>query len=295
MSPNRNVDLHEITVLAVDDIEDNLDLIEEYLDGEVWAVHRARSGEEAIRLANEVLPDVILLDLMMPNMNGWAVLREIRASKVLDQIPIILQTAYTSIDNVIMARRVGCEYCLCKPLSKKRLLEEMRKCLSEHPRRRDVADDKDDYRAKASRVRTFAKTLEDTRVVLGAGHQLADDSHPTESLDCLKHMIPNDSTLGRRLIRLANSSAYGSRYPARTVIEAVVRIGIRETRALIQRAASSTRVGQETSRILNTLDLLETLTAVFPGRTATPEGLLSLLGELNAATAAVGSSSHGGV
>ena len=71
--------LLNVSVLAVDDLEDNLDLIEEYLEDEVWSVLRAQSGEEALDLAIKYLPDVIVLDLMMPRMNGLAVLRAIRS------------------------------------------------------------------------------------------------------------------------------------------------------------------------------------------------------------------------
>ena len=101
------VDLQGITVLGVDDTPDNLDLLEDFLDGAVWNFLRARSGEECIRLALDPGADVILLDLNMPNMNGLSVIRSLRAIRQLQQIPVILQTAYASRENVLAASRLG--------------------------------------------------------------------------------------------------------------------------------------------------------------------------------------------
>jgi CheY-like chemotaxis protein len=280
-------DMHDVVVLAVDDIEDNLDLIEDCLDGQVWAVHRARSGEEALRLATQYEPDVILLDLMMPNMSGFAVLREIRSSEALKDIPVILQTAYTSADNVVTASRAGCDYFLCKPLTKKRLLAEMGSCLQGRPRRVMRARSDAVWHPELQRIRDFATTVADARSLLEAG-RATEECGPDDSLDCLGNLIPNDSALGRRLIRLASSSTFGSRPVARSVTEAIVRIGFRETRALIQKASSASCRGLSTAGILNALDMMETLAALFPDRTSTPEGTLTLLEELNTAAESKG-------
>ena len=131
---SQEIDLSTSTVLVVDDSEDNLDLIEEYLDGIVRSVVRASSGEACIGLALEHEPDVILLDLMMPNMNGLSVIRSIHAMERLGHIPVILQTAHADRDNILAARRLGCSYILAKPLSRDRLLTELRKALAESPK-----------------------------------------------------------------------------------------------------------------------------------------------------------------
>ncbi|MGQ9651958.1 MAG: response regulator [Phycisphaerae bacterium] len=131
---SQEVDLSKVKVLVVDDSEDNIDLIAEYLDGIVSSVIRAASGEACISLATEHEPDVILLDLMMPNMNGLSVIRSIHAIERLAHIPVILQTAYADRDNILAARRLGCNYILAKPLSRDRLLAELRKALLESPK-----------------------------------------------------------------------------------------------------------------------------------------------------------------
>lgn len=274
--------LLEVSVLVVDDVDDNLDLIEELLEDEVWSVLRAQSGEEAVRLAVEYHPDVILLDLMMPRMNGLAVLRALRSNKTLENTPVILQTAYADNDNIITARRLGCDSFLCKPLTRDRLVAEMNKCLKSRTRGRGRDYEKSDDSAMPQKVRELTMTLADAQA-LSETSRPADDTSQPDPVKCFRNLIPDDSAIGERLIRLANSPVYGGRYRARTAAEAVVRIGVRETRSLIRKASSKTTRGISEGNVLKALDLLETLAALFPDRTSTPDGTLSLLRELNAA------------
>lgn len=283
-----NNGLLDITVLVVDDVEDNLDLIEELLEDEVWSVLRAQSGKEAVCLAVECPPDVILLDLMMPMMNGLAVLRAIRSNKALESTPVILQTAYADKENIITARRLGCESFLCKPLTKDRLLAEMTKCLKFRSRGGGGDCEQSDDSALSQKVRELTMTVADAKALLEAG-RLADDTSQSAPVNCFRNLIPDDSAIGERLIRLANSPVYGGRYPARTVAEAVIRIGVRETKSLILKASSTTTQGISKGNVLKALELLEMLAALFPDRTSTPDGTLSLLEELNAAAQSKGS------
>jgi len=275
-------DLLDVTVLAVDDIEDNLDLIEELLEDDVWSVLRAQSGDEAVRVAAEYRPDVILLDVMMPMMNGLAVLRAFRANTALQGVPVILQTAYADKENAITAHRLGCDSYLCKPLTRDRLLSEMGKCLECRARGAVRDHEQLDDSALSHKVKELTMTLQDVKTLLETS-RLADDTSQTDQADCFRNLIPDNSTIGERLIRVANSPAYGGRFPARTVAEAVVRIGLRETKSLIRKASSTATQGISTGNVLKALELLELLTALFPDRTSTPDGTLSLLVELNGA------------
>jgi len=272
-----------VSVLVVDDVVDNLDLIEELLEDEVWCVRKAHSGEEAMRLAVECPPDVILLDMMMPNMNGLAVLRAIRSTEALKRVPVIFQTAFADEENINTARHMGCSSFLCKPLSRARLLLELDRCLDSAPSNLDREDGKDSEPAIAQQVKTLAMTLADAQALMEADCRAAEpeESPPT---DCLRYLIPEDSALGKRIIRLANSAIYASRYSVHGVTEAVVRIGIRETRSLIRKAASTDLACVGGGRVAKALDLLESLTLLFPDRTSTYEGTLSLLVDLNSAT-----------
>ena len=76
----------------------------------------------------------------------------------------------------------------------------------------------------------------------------AEQPQGAEALNCFGDLIPDSSDIGQRLIRLANSPTYAGRYPARTVTEAIIRIGVRETQTLIHKAASKSLEGIRTDR-----------------------------------------------
>lgn len=124
--------------------------------------------------------------------------------------------------------------------------------------------------------------LADAKALLETGQSSNDTSQP-EPLDCFWNLIPDDSAIGKRLIRLANYPVYAGRFHARTVSESVVRIGIRETSALIRKASELQTQEIIKANVLKALDFLETLTVIFPDRTSTTDGMLSLLKELNSA------------
>ena len=263
-------------VLAVDDIPDGLDLIEEFLEDEVWSVLRAESGDEAIRLAGAHHPDIILLDLMMPRMNGFAVIRTIKSLAELSDIDVIVQSAACSKDNVMIARRMGCDHLLCKPLSKGRLLEEIRDCA-----RRRGRNEAPPRELPVEEFREMRMTLQDAKIITTA--ERGADRNELIEAGSFRELIPDTSLLGERLIRLANTPEYAGNRPVRHVAEAIVRIGTREIRALIRKASSPTVQGISVSRVNKALDLLDTLRTLFPDRMSTAEGTISLLEELNVA------------
>lgn len=280
---NTEVDLKKIAVLAVDDIEDNLDVLEDMLEDEVWSFIRAESGEEAIRLATEHHPDVVLLDLMMPRMNGLAVMRAFRGIEALPQMAVIVQTANADRDAVLAARRLGCHHVLTKPISRERLLAEIRSCVKGRSGSPSPADDSPEPQMEPTPRRELTRTLGDAQRLLEAD-ELTQEAHQTGEADCLRNLITADSQIGRKLIKVANSPAYPGRYRARNVTEAIVRIGIRETKELVRKAATAPPDRQSSSRTLKALELLESLALLFPDRTATSEGMLALLNDLNRAS-----------
>ncbi len=280
---NTEVDLTRIAVLAVDDIEDNLDVLEDMLEDEVWSFIRAESGEEAIRLATEHHPDVVLLDLMMPRMNGLSVVRAFRGTEALRQTAVIVQTAYADRDAVLAARRLGCNHVLTKPISRERLLAQIRSCLEDCPDCTPPVDDSPEPEMEPTPGTDFARTLDDAQHLLDA-NGMAQEADQINTTDCLRNLITADSLIGQKLIRVANSPAYPARCPARNITEAIVRIGIRETKQLIRKAKSAAQDRQSSSRTLKALELLDNLALLFPDRTATSEGMLALLNDLNRAS-----------
>lgn len=237
-------------------------------------------GEQAIRLAVESPPDMILLDLMMPGMNGLAVLRALRSNKTLEEVPVIFQTAHADEGHIIAARRLGCESFLCKPLNKDRLLAEMGKRLKSQPNRRSGRGERPEGAEMPQKLKELTTELADAKTLSQCG-RLVDGGGRAVTVDGFRNLIPANSAIGERLLRLANSAAHGGRSPVRTVAEAVVRIGVGETKSLIQKASSAAARGVNTGSVLKALELLEILVLLFPDRTSTSDGTLSLLDELN--------------
>ena len=118
------------TVLAVDDNDDNLDLIEDALSEAEFTVIRARSGPDAMSLLMSRQVDLVLLDIMMPDMNGFAVLEMIRFIPRLMNTAVMIMTAHGDKWNVERAKDLGAKAVLPKPISPSELLEEARGCLS---------------------------------------------------------------------------------------------------------------------------------------------------------------------
>ena len=117
------------TVLIVDDNEDHLDLLEETLAGNEFQVVRTRSGPDAMSLLMSRHIDLVLLDIMMPDMNGFAVLEMVRFIPRLVNTAVIVQTAHGEPYNVGRAKELGVKGVLTKPISPAKLLEEVRTCL----------------------------------------------------------------------------------------------------------------------------------------------------------------------
>ncbi|MCH8225120.1 MAG: response regulator, partial [Chloroflexi bacterium] len=107
------------TVLVVDDDENVHGLMQRSLAGQGFNLVRAMGGEEGLRLAKELLPAVITLDVMMPGMDGWAVLAALKADPDLADIPVIMVTI---IDQKNMGYALGAAEYLTKPIDRARLL-----------------------------------------------------------------------------------------------------------------------------------------------------------------------------
>jgi CheY-like chemotaxis protein len=81
------------TVVAIDDDPRALDVVQVMLEADGWTVERATGGEEGVELARRVRPSVVLLDLLMPGVDGFAVVERLRADPELASIPIVVLTA----------------------------------------------------------------------------------------------------------------------------------------------------------------------------------------------------------
>jgi DNA-binding response OmpR family regulator len=122
----------DIKILLVDDEEANLDILNEYLDQKGFFTILARDGIEALSVLEDEIVDIIILDRMMPNMDGMEFLRVIKKDKVLSNIPVIMQTAATSDDEIAEGLAEGVYYYLTKPFSKKVFLGILNAAIIHH-------------------------------------------------------------------------------------------------------------------------------------------------------------------
>jgi DNA-binding response OmpR family regulator len=114
-------------ILAVDDDPAILDVVAQVLEEEGYDVLTANGGRAAVELARQRLPRLILLDLMMPEMNGWQVVAELRASTQTRAIPILLLSARR--DTELMANNLGVNAYLEKPFDLDELLVRVQRLL----------------------------------------------------------------------------------------------------------------------------------------------------------------------
>ncbi|MCG6876342.1 MAG: GAF domain-containing protein [Betaproteobacteria bacterium] len=112
------------TVLVIDDEATVRDLMQRFLAKEGYRVVAASSGEEGLRLAKEMRPDAITLDVMMPGMDGWAVLAALKADAQTADIPVVMLTI---IDNQNLGYALGAADYLMKPIDRERLIEALAK------------------------------------------------------------------------------------------------------------------------------------------------------------------------
>jgi len=115
-------------ILVVDDTEWNRDLMVQLLEDE-YTILQAVDGEEGVRVAEQQKPDLILMDLGMPVMDGWEATRKIKANDALKHIPIIAVTSHAMVGDEIDARKAGCDDYLSKPVDDEELIRKIKRFL----------------------------------------------------------------------------------------------------------------------------------------------------------------------
>lgn len=113
------------TVLIVDDEIVSRSMLEALLESEDYTLVFAESGVQGLEKAASIIPDLIILDVMMPGMNGFEVCRRLRASEHLKNIPLVMVTAWN--DPVARSRclELGANEVICKPFNHAKLHEQI--------------------------------------------------------------------------------------------------------------------------------------------------------------------------
>ena len=117
-------------VLVVEDYQDAREMYAAYLQFSGYRVAEATNGIEAIEQANELMPDIILMDLALPKMDGWEATRRLKMSEKTRHIPIVALTGHALAGHAEGARQAGCDAFVTKPCLPDALVAEIKRMLS---------------------------------------------------------------------------------------------------------------------------------------------------------------------
>ncbi|HEX6368928.1 MAG TPA: response regulator [Longimicrobium sp.] len=164
-------------VLVIDDDPVQRDLMTRFLGKEGFHVRTAASGREGLRLARQIHPVAITLDVMMPEMDGWSVLRTLKADAALRDIPVVM---LTMVDDPDRGFALGASDYATKPVNRQRLSRILRKHTCPHPPCPVLLVD-DDAVARALTRKVLEKE----------GWKVCEAANGVEALECLERERPN--------------------------------------------------------------------------------------------------------
>ena len=137
-------------VLVVEDYQDAREMYAAYLQFSGFDVAEAGNGIEAVEKATELLPDIILMDLALPRMDGWEATRRLKADARTRHIPVVALTGHALAGHADGAREAGCDAFVTKPCLPDALVAEIRRLL-------DQRGAKDDNGTPRPQLRTAKK------------------------------------------------------------------------------------------------------------------------------------------
>lgn len=157
----KNTRLAAARILLVEDMEIVADSIAQFLEEQGHAVSRATSGREGLRLAREQSPDLVVLDIGLPDIDGISLCRELKSQARTRAIPVLMLTARTSTESQLSALEAHADHYLTKPV---RDLAELYRWIAALLARRDQSGAKRDLLRVAA---DFSVDLADHKVVVG--------------------------------------------------------------------------------------------------------------------------------
>jgi two-component system sensor histidine kinase/response regulator len=135
-----HVDLTGARILIIDDVPANLEVLFRTLDEAGYIVLVANNGTKGLEVAAKSSPDLILLDVMMPGINGYETCRRLKEDPELEDIPVIFLTARDDMEGIIEGFQVGGVDYIVKPFKKEEILVRMRTHLENARFARDLAE-----------------------------------------------------------------------------------------------------------------------------------------------------------
>ena len=155
-------------ILVVDDLETNIKLLEVKLTNQYYEVFTARNGLEALEVLGREKIDIILLDVMMPQMDGFETCRRIKANPKTAYIPVIMVTALSDVENRVNGLNAGADDFITKPIVDVALLARIRS----YDRLKSLIDE---IRDKGEDGVQFIENRNDSNLITGATILLLDD------------------------------------------------------------------------------------------------------------------------
>ena len=119
------------TIMVVDDNPDIITIVKTILEGKGFTVFSASSGQELLNLLKNQKPDLLILDIMMPEMDGLEVLTQLKAVTDTARIPVILLTAKVQYEDVLGGYKLGADYYITKPFTSTQLINGINLLLGE--------------------------------------------------------------------------------------------------------------------------------------------------------------------
>ncbi|MER8476001.1 response regulator [Mesorhizobium sp. M1163] len=168
-------------ILAVDDTPENLEILRMRLEANGYEVATAADGEEGFAKARELTPDLILLDIMMPKLDGISVVRLLKQDISLQLIPVILVTAKADTRDVVEGLDAGGDDYLTKPFEHRALLARVRSMLRQKALHDTVASQAQLLQEQAAQLSNWNRSLEQT---------LADQVIEMERMGRLRRFLP---------------------------------------------------------------------------------------------------------
>jgi two-component system cell cycle response regulator len=195
-------------VLIVDDVPANLKLLDAKLTAEYFGVLKASSGPEALEIAEAQQPDIILLDVMMPGMDGFEVCRRLKASPQTEHIPVIMVTALDQPKDRVQGLEAGADDFLTKPVNDLALFARVKSLV----RLKMVTDELRMREATGQRIGAFVGTSTERMLMSEPGRALVLDDRPT-SLKRLTEALAIEHTVTisetpEEMLDLASTGAY---------------------------------------------------------------------------------------
>ncbi len=117
-------------ILVVEDTEDNRQILRDLLTHAGFDLIEAGDGESGVALAAQTRPDLILMDMQLPTIDGYEAARRIKADPALKATPIVAETSYALAGDEEKARAAGCDAYVAKPYSPRELLAKVRELLA---------------------------------------------------------------------------------------------------------------------------------------------------------------------